>query len=265
MSRRRPATVWTLQTRALAISGVGSHGERVVRQVHPADVPHPRFLAQPKKCAVLGAPMTWGQPKMGTDNGPSMLRQAGLDATLKKLGWIPEDLGDLVISQPAATDPQGDPALIFQMKNCYAVGKGCEQVFRSVAQQAADGKFVLTLGGDHSIGAGTVAGILKARPDTGIIWVDAHADINTPTVSESGNIHGMPVAFLMHLIDPLKYPGWEWLAEIPSLHPQQLVYIGLRDVDAAERIILRDLGFPSPPCLVILSQTPCFATEWPRS
>lgn len=67
-------------------------------------------------------------------------------------------------------------------------------------------------------------------------------DINTPQVSESGNIHGMPVAFLMRLIDPLKYPGWEWLAKVPPLRPQQIVYIGLRDVDAAERIILKDLG-----------------------
>jgi arginase len=228
-------------------SGVGPHGARVSRKVHHADVPHPRFLQEPKSCVVLGAPMTWGQPKAGTDNGPEMIRRAGLSQELGKLGWAVEDLGDIAIDPPSASDPQGDPAYLNQMKNCYAVGKGCEQVFKTVSKQAADGKFVLTVGGDHSIGAGTVAGILQARPNTGVIWVDAHADINTPDVSESGNIHGMPVAFLMRLLDVRKYPGWEWMEGTPLLRPQQIVYIGLRDVDAGKISSLIYSG--SSPCL----------------
>jgi len=84
---------------------------------------------------------------------------------------------------------------------------------------------------------------------TGVIWVDAHADINTPDVSESGNTHGMPVAFLMRLIDPRKYPGWEWMASTPVLRPQQLVYIGLRDVDAGLSLSLS----LSPSCLLVCS------------
>jgi len=87
-----------------------------------------------------------------------------------------------------------------------------------------------------------VSGILKVRPNTGVIWVDAHADINTPAMSVSGNIHGMPVAFLMRLVNPTLVPGWEWMADTPVLRPQQIVYIGLRDVDAAERIVLKELG-----------------------
>ena len=100
---------------------------------------------------------------------------------------------------------------------------------------------MLTLGGDHSIGTGSVAGILSARPETGVVWLDAHADINTPEVrhvsvllsagtltlvfaqtSPSGNTHGMPVAFLMKLIDHLKVPGMQWLSDVPTLKTDQV-------------------------------------------
>ena len=127
-------------------SGVGPHGTRVERKVHHADIPHPRFLVEPKKCAIVGAPMTWGQPRAGTDDGPNWLRKAGLHKELDKLGWSLDDGGDIDIQAPSSSDPKGDPKHIFQMKNCYAVGRGCEQVYNRVAKEAADGKFVLTIG-----------------------------------------------------------------------------------------------------------------------
>lgn len=108
--------------------------------------------------------------------------------------------------------------------------------------------FPLTLGGDHSIGAGSLAGILKIRPNTGVIWVDAHADINTPEMSESGNMHGMPVGLLMNGVggDPSKIPGFEWLGsedmKDARLDSSAIVYIGLRDVDTKEREVLREKG-----------------------
>lgn len=107
-----------------------------------------------------------------------------------------------------------------------------------------EGKFCLVLGGDHTIGGGSLAGALKARPNTGCIWVDAHADINTPMVSPSGNIHGMPISFLVDgLVDHNTVPGFEWMAEVPRLNPsKQLVYVGLRDIDSGERKLIRDLG-----------------------
>ena len=217
--RTRPrALVDAHQIRFYNQSGVGPHGSRVERKVHHADVPHPRFLVDPKKCAIIGAPMTWGQPKPGADNGPDMIRQAGLQSELEKLGWAVEDTGDIYFQPPRASDPKGAPSDEHKMRNSYAVGQGCKQVYTRVAEQAAKGNFVLTVGGDHSIGAGTVAGVLKARPNTGVVWVDAHADINTPQVSQSGNLHGMPVAFLMHLVDPLKFPGWEWLAKVKGIY-----------------------------------------------
>lgn len=96
---------------------------------------------------------------------------------------------------------------------------------------------------DHTIGAGSLAGLLQTHPDAGVIWVDAHADINTPTVSPSGNMHGMPIAFVVdQLTNHSKVPGLEWMANGPFLPPKNLVYVGLRDVDSGERQIIRDLG-----------------------
>lgn len=118
-----------------------------------------------------------------------------------------------------------------------------KQIRDVFTQKASEGKFCLVLGGDHTIGAGSLAGMLSVHPDAGIIWVDAHADINTPAESPSGNMHGMPISFVMNgLVDCSKIPGLEWLANAPKMNPDQLVYIGLRDVDKPERRIIRQLG-----------------------
>jgi len=106
---------------------------------------------------------------------------AGLSTELGNLGWEVEDMGDITFVPPSASDPQGEAKYVNQMKNCYAVGKGCQQVFERVSKQAAAGKFVLTVGGDHSIGDGTVAGILQARPNTGIYTQTCTSDICTYT------------------------------------------------------------------------------------
>jgi len=215
-------------------------GCRVKRQVHDAHVPFPNFLVQPKVAAVIGAPMTLGQPKEGTDDGPDMIRAAGLHRELQSLGWGVEDCGNLTMPAPSPSNTQlKGPG---RARHPEPVGRGCELVCDKVEQATRDGRFVLTLGGDHSIGAGTVGGILKARPETGIVWVDAHADINTPSISESGNMHGMPLSLVMGLEKPHELPGWSWLSSVPHLSPRQLVYIGLRDVDEAEVVILRQLG-----------------------
>jgi arginase len=132
-------------------------------------------------------------------------------------------------------------------KNSIIVGKGCEMIANVVNDVIGKGQFPLILGGDHSIGAGSLAGILQARPNTGIIWVDAHADINTPATSSSGNMHGMPISFLMkNMVDPNVVPGFEWLAssEMSSarLNPDSIVYVGLRDVDTMERQFIKDMN-----------------------
>lgn len=204
----------------------------------------PSLLAEPRKVAVVGAPVAFGQGLDGVDDGPGILRDQGLQGRVTDLGWRFEDLGDVKVGVPSASDP--DLPGNGRAKHAYAVGRTCMELAGRVAGAASEGSFVLTLGGDHSLAAGSVAGVLKARPDTGIVWVDAHADINTPVTSSSGNVHGMPVAFLMKLADTTSVPGYEWLvsedSDVPKLDPSRIVYIGLRDVDRGERSMLRDLG-----------------------
>ncbi|ETV82425.1 arginase [Aphanomyces astaci] len=215
--------------------------DEIRNQNHPGDHTNP-VLSTPQTVSVIGAPMTHGQPLLGTDFGPDLLRNGGLHNVITDLGWCVEETGNLNFRAPSAGDPQIDPSY-GRAKRSFAVGSGLKQIADVVEKKASEGKFCLVLGGDHTIGAGSLAGILKVHPDAGIIWVDAHADINTPQTTESGNMHGMPISFLMQgLADPARVPGFEWLVDGPILKPEQLVYIGLRDVDSGERRIIKELG-----------------------
>jgi arginase len=133
------------------------------------------------------------------------------------------------------------------MKNPKAVSAVTRRIADQVYSHASQGRLVLTLGGDHSIAVGTIGGTAKAirerlNREVAVIWVDAHADINTPETSGSGNIHGMPVAFLTGLATEDKVEYFGWLEESNRLSLRKLVYIGLRDVDAGEKRILRENG-----------------------
>lgn len=133
------------------------------------------------------------------------------------------------------------------MKNPKAVSNVTQKLADQVYTQAKEGRMVLTLGGDHSIAIGTVAGTAKAirerlDREIAVIWVDAHADINTPESSDSGNVHGMPVAFLTGLAKEEKPEYFGWLQKEHLLNVNKLVYIGLRDVDPGEKRILRETG-----------------------
>lgn len=114
----------------------------------------------------------------------------------------------------------------------------------SVADQCAafqkQGYLSLLLGGDHSLGLGSIAATARAHSDFGVIWVDAHADINTPETTVTGNIHGMPLSWVFGIAG--KVAGFEWVSDTPMLRPDQLVYIGLRDVDPCEKKLLKTLG-----------------------
>ena len=230
-----------------------------------------QHTAHPHTCTILGAPMTYGQPFVGTDTGPDIIRQAGLRNMLTALGWRVEDLPDLDFDEiyaktkPATTTshPNNNNSNIStswsnKAKNSQIVGSGCQQLAHLVASKLQQGRFPLILGGDHSIGIGSLAGILQTRPDTGVLWIDAHADLNTPAISESGNMHGMPVGIMMKGVgstgdannnnnnNNMMVPGLEWLMEPEfaqaRLTPDSLVYVGLRDVDPAERELIRSLG-----------------------
>ena len=193
--------------------------------------------------------MTYGQPFFGTDSGPQILRRAGLRPMLTALGWRVEDLPDLDFDEPGNAIIDSDVASNFSgmARNSHLVGRGTECLAHLVEEKSKLGRFPLILGGDHSIGIGSLAGLLRVRPETGIIWVDAHADLNTPEISESGNMHGMPVGMLMEGVSPrTPVPGLEWLYQEPfasvRMQPDALVYVGLRDVDPAERKFIHALG-----------------------
>ena len=183
------------------------------------------------------------------DHGPGILRRAGILKHLSTLGWRVNDMSDINFDKLANEIYQGDnPEEFPNAKNSKIVGKGCEMLAKVVESEISKGRFPVILGGDHSIAAGSLAGILRSRPETGVIWVDAHADLNTPDTSESGNMHGMPVGLLLEDLvkDYSSISGFEWLGRVsnfsayPKLSSDSIVYIGLRDVDTAERKIIQD-------------------------
>lgn len=190
------------------------------------------------------------------DKSPDLLREAGLLHHLESLEWNVNDTGDLDFDHFLPLNEPNDyapPPTIENpnYKHSTIVGQGCEMIAHAIQTEIKAGKFPLVLGGDHSIAAGSIAGILSVKPNTGVIWVDAHADLNSPQSSTSGNMHGMPVGLLMKEVmmhqDPVwDIPGFEWLnkAEMKKarLKPDSIVYVGLRDVDPAERRVIRDLG-----------------------
>uniref|UniRef100_A0A452IQ55 Arginase n=1 Tax=Gopherus agassizii TaxID=38772 RepID=A0A452IQ55_9SAUR len=125
-------------------------------------------------------------------------------------------------------------------KNPRTVGCANEKLASAVEEVKKDGRTCLVVGGDHSLAIGSISGHAKTEPDLGVIWFDAHADINTPLTSLSGNIHGQPVAFLLKELKVSGVPGFKWLK--PCLSVENIVYIGLRDVDKAEHYFLKSLG-----------------------
>mmetsp|Transcript_8693 Transcript_8693/g.14192 ORF Transcript_8693/g.14192 Transcript_8693/m.14192 type:complete len:385 (+) Transcript_8693:193-1347(+) len=233
-------------------SNRGGMGLGIVHQQRiPADDSENLFrrVASPKTVSVIGAPMTYGQPFFGTDSGPTLLREQGLVQDLTNLGWRVEDIPDLDFSTICAQARNANPSIHSNpnAKHSLEVGAGTKVLADLVESKLKLGRFPLILGGDHSIGIGSLAGILRAKPETGVIWVDAHADLNIPSVSESGNMHGMSLGLMMKELMPDRsvIPGFEWMEEgtsSPFLPPDSLVYVGLRDVDKAERHFIRQLG-----------------------
>ncbi|KJA27147.1 hypothetical protein HYPSUDRAFT_35715 [Hypholoma sublateritium FD-334 SS-4] len=193
--------------------------------------PHSQFLAE-KKCAIVACPFSGGQPKAGVDEGPMHLLEAGLVSQLEGLGWKVSFDGHHQFEGISAAD---DPPIGI-LKNPRFVSRVSEFVANVVGKHIANGELPVTLGGDHSLAMGTISGTLSKYPEACVIWIDAHTDINTVESTESGNIHGMPVSFLMGLGS--KVEEFSWVKSI--LKPENLVYIGLRDVDSGEKKILRD-------------------------
>src|SRR5436309_6179142 len=192
----------------------------------------------PRKIRVIGVPLDLGQSRRGVDMGPSAVRVAGLEARLEALGHVVEDAGNVAVSIPEQKK-EGDPHAKYLKEITATCTKHAELVLKTLEAS----KVPLVLGGDHSVGAGTVSGVAefyrKQGQKIGLIWIDAHTDINTPDSSPSGNVHGMPLAAIMGLGPPE-------LANIfsfsPKVAPENCVLVGVRDIDATEKENIRKAG-----------------------
>lgn len=197
------------------------------------------FLAEPRTVAVIGCPFSGGQPKAGVDTGPLQLIESGLLGDISELGWkvdfvsTKEELAISLVGDAGVPDPN-----IGKLKKPRLVSKVTKALAEKVYDHAAEGRLTVTLGGDHSLAMGTVSGTFKQYPEACLIWIDAHADINTPLTTPSGNLHGCPVSFLLGLPGTSDIPEFHWIK--PVLKSDRLVYIGLRDIDAGERKILKE-------------------------
>jgi len=195
---------------------------------------NPRFISHPKTVAIVGCLFGLGQDRPGVEQGPVSLVNAGLEEDIKALGWNVAFDGhhhfeEITIKE----DPMAD-----NLKNPKNVSRVCEAVARIVGDHARQRQLPLTLGGDHSLALGTISGTLREYPEAHVIWVDAHADINTNQTSTTGRMHGMPLSFLLGIHPQVE--AFNWVQ--PLLQPDRLVYIGLRSVDSGERQFLRDHG-----------------------
>ncbi|GFS11477.1 arginase [Elysia marginata] len=188
---------------------------------------------------VLGFSFNKGQPRGGTEQGPRVLRNAGILDALERVGNAVVDHSNVELPNPP------DEGRDNIAKNCRAVGTANKKLSEEVSRYLKKGERLLVLGGDHSLGIGSIHGHAQAQPDVVIVWVDAHADLNTPMSSSSGNMHGMPLSFLIReLVEFMpQTPGLDWCK--PCLSAKDVVYIGLRDVDPAERLFIEKLGITS--------------------
>jgi arginase len=183
--------------------------------------------------AVIGAALDLGAGRRGVDMGPSAIRYAGLDERIAELGRRCEDWGDVETAVPEATAVVDE-----RVRYLPQIKETCERIAELVARAAEEGYVPLVLGGDHSVALGSVGGMARARGPGGVLWLDAHGDLNRPATSPSGNVHGMPLAAALGLagaeFDSDVYP-------LPAVDPARLALVGVRSLDPGERELLAEL------------------------
>jgi arginase len=191
-----------------------------------------------ERIAVIGVPIDLGSNRRGVDMGPSALRVTGLPDRIRKLGYDVADLGDLKVPMPEACDP-GDPS----KRYAGDIAQVCSELSDRVEVAVIDDRMPLVLGGDHSLSIGSVSGMAKAcrnrEKPMGLIWFDAHGDMNTPDSTGTGNVHGMPLSHLLGLGDPelSSISGFR-----PKVLPRNVYIVGIRDLDPRERKLVADSG-----------------------
>ena len=191
-----------------------------------------------KRVSILGVPLGFGASMEGVDIGPAAMRVARINQRIAQLGYEVRDLGDLRVERPRQPPPAGE-----KLKYLSEISHACQDLCAEVKKILEGGELPVVLGGDHSIAIGSFSGasgfIRERNESLGMIWFDAHADMNTPETTPSGNIHGMPLAALLGF-------GSTELTNIggfsPKLDPRLCAHVGARDVDAGERELIRRLG-----------------------
>jgi arginase len=181
--------------------------------------------------AIIGVPIDLGAGRRGVDMGPSAIRYAGLKNRLAQIGYHVRDLGNLSVPLAEQIDPPPTNERLRYLAPIAAVNR---ELAQRVAAAVTEGAFPLILGGDHSLAIGSITGAARGRR-IGAIWIDAHADFNTPETTPSGNIHGMSLAALVGRGSPA-------LAGGGPLRPEDVALVGVRDIDRLERDTLRQSG-----------------------
>ena len=185
---------------------------------------------------IIGVPLDLGGNRRGTDMGPSAFRIAGIGEQLASLGLTVVDKGDIVTPIPETKGP-GD----VHKRYVKDIARVCQKLYQTSLASFEDGALPLVLGGDHSLGAGSVAAAAaffrKRNERIGVIWVDAHGDMNRPETSDSGNVHGMPLAALLGA-EPAELSRLS--GESPSIHAETTVLVGIRNLDDIEKQLVRD-------------------------
>src|SRR6266542_1074943 len=201
-------------------------------------ITHAELPGVGKNVSIVGVPLGFGQSMAGVDLGPSAIRVAGLAQRIAKLGYEVNELEDVQVDRPRSHPREGE-----KLKYLTEVYATCAQLAVQVEHIVDAGELPITIGGDHSIAIGSLAGIAKAfrkRNETiGLIYFDAHADMNTPETTPSGNIHGMPLAVLLGFGAPelVNIGGFA-----PKFDPALCAHVGARDIDPGERELIRQLG-----------------------
>ncbi|KAM9837500.1 arginase-1 [Aulostomus maculatus] len=189
-----------------------------------------------RSAGIIGAPFSKGQPRGGVERGPDVIRAAGLLDGLRSRGCAVKDYGNLSFEEVVSDEPVG------KVKCVRAVGSANRRLSEAVRAVKTDGHTTVMLGGDHSLAIGSIHGHAAAVGELSVVWVDAHADINTPLTSPTGNIHGQSMSYLLHELQskiPV-LPNFSWMKSCVSA--KDVVYVGLRDVDPEEHYILKLLG-----------------------
>jgi arginase len=191
-------------------------------------------VSSKREIAIIGATLDLGQGRRGVDMGPSAIRYAGLEERLASLGYDVRDHGNVETAVPEATAVRDESARFLP-----EIKETCVRIAAKVVEESNAGAMPLVLGGDHSVALGTLGGLASLHGTGGVLWIDAHADVNTPETSPSGNVHGMPLAAALGLAGS-RFESDAW--PLPALDARRVALLGLRQADAGERMLLREAG-----------------------